>query len=601
MINLILHALVRYYEILSEDADSGIPMLGYSRANVSYVVNLSINGDIQNVVPIKILDSKGKKYIPIPTVVPEQEKKTVGIKSNFLCENSSYVFGIDNKGKPERAKECFEAFKELHLKILKDVVCDEATAIKNYVDNWNVEKSEEYPALKSHLDEILSGANIVFQYEGNPNNYIHQNQIIKTAWENYKSETGSVNKMQCLVTGKKHGVARLHPSVKGIRGGQPMGNSLVSFNSLAYESYGNNKNQGLNAPVSEYATFAYTTALTFLLNDNAHKLTIGDTTIVFWAESPQKLFRDFMSLFLEPNELEVAEQEGERFIRDGSAVREIKNIFEKIATGKNISLPDDTFDKTTKIYMLGLSPNAARISVRFFIQESFGGFIKKIGRHYQDLSIEKQFDNEPNSFSVWRLLNETVSPASKDKAASPLLAGATMRSILQGLPYPRSLYNAIIIRIRAEHKVNYYKASIIKAFLLRNPNTKNKYEEVLSMALNEQSNNKAYVLGRLFAVLEKVQEEANPGIKSTIKDKYFTSACATPASVFPVILRLSNHHISKAEYGYASENRVSRIMDILNIEENPFPKNLSLDDQGIFILGYYHQKNALFKKVRKES
>ena len=174
-------------------------------------------------------------------------------------------------------------------------------------------------------------------------------------------------------------------------------------------------------------------------------------------------------------------------------------------------------------------------------------------------------------------------------------------SILQGLPYPRALYNAVITRIRAEHKVNYYKAAIIKAYLLRDKNTRNKHEEVLNMALNEQSNNKAYVLGRLFAVLEKAQEDANPGIKATIKDRYFTSACATPASVFPVLLRLSTHHISKAEYGYVSDNRIKGIMDILNIEDNPFPKNLSLDDQGIFILGYYHQKNTNYKKVEKEN
>lgn len=598
---MILQALVKYYNILAEDSDIDIPLRGYSRANVSYVANLSIDGIIQNVIPLKIPDSKGKKFIPISMVVPEQAKKASGIKSNFLCDNSSYVFGIDNKEKPERAKKCFEAFKEHHFKILDNVECDESIAIKNYLSKWDVEKAAEHPSLKNNLEEILSGANIVFQYEGSPNYYIHQNRIIKTAWEDYKKESESVNKMQCLVTGKKEGIARLHPSVKGIRGGQSMGNSLVSFNAPAYESYGNNKSQGINAPVSEYATFAYTTALNYLLNDKAHIFAIGDTTIVFWAESPQKLCTDCISLFLAPNELKEPEEDDEKYVRDEDAVREIKNIFEKIASGKKILLSDETIDESTKMYILGLSPNAARLSIRFFIQDSFGGFIKKIGKHYQDLSIEKQFDNEPNSFSVWRLLNETVSPVSKNGSASPLLAGATMRSVLQGLPYPRALYNAVIIRIRAEHKVNYYKASIIKGYLRRNSGTKNKYEEVLSMSLNEQSKNKAYVLGRLFAVLEKAQEDANPNIKATIKDKYFTSACATPASVFSILLRLSNYYISKAEYGYVSERRIRGIMEILEVEENPFPKNFSLDEQGIFILGYYHQKNAFYKKVGKEN
>ena len=597
---MLLQALVKYYEILSEDEDSGIPMSGYSRVNVSYVVNLSKEGEILNIIPLKILDRKGKKYVPISMVLPEQEKKTVGIKSNFLCENSSYVFGIDNKGKPERAKECFESFKELHIKILKDIKCDDAIAMANYVSHWDIETTMEHPVLKNYIEDIITGANIIFQYEGNPNTYIHKNEMIKVAWENHKNEIGSNIVRQCLVTGKRRGIARLHPSVKGIRGGQAMGNSLVSFNAQAYESYGNDKSQGLNAPVSEYATFAYTTVLNNLLNDNAHKLTLGDTTVVFWAESPNRGIQDCLSLFLEPNEIEITEA-NERFVRDDSAVREIKGIFEKIAAGKNFKITDETFDKKTKLYILGLSPNAARISVRFFIQDSLEGFINKIGKHYQNMSIEKQFDNEPNSFSVWKLLNETVSPKSNDKSASPLLAGATMRAILQGTPYPEALYNAIIIRIRADHSINYYKASIIKAYLLRNRDNK-KYKEVLTMSLNVQCDNKAYVLGRLFAVLEKAQEDASPETKlnSTIKDKYFTSACATPAGVFPVLLRLSNHHISKAEYGYVSENRIKEIMDILQVEDNPFPKNLSLEDQGVFILGYYHQKNTFYKKVDKE-
>lgn len=596
---MLLQALVRYYEILSEDVNSGIPMLGYSRVNVSYVVNLSKQGEILNIIPLKIPDSKGKKYVPISMVVPEQEKRAVGIKANFLCDNSSYVFGIDNKGKPERTKECFKAFKEQHTRILEGVTCDDAVALVNYVNQWDVETASEHPVLKEYLEDILVGANIIFQFEEGKTTYIHQNQMIKTAWESYKNECTSDKVMQCLVTGKRQGVARLHPSVKGIRGGQAMGNSLVSFNAQAYESYGNDKSQGLNAPVSEYATFAYTTTLSRLLSDQAHKVIVGDTTVVFWAESPNSKLQDCLSLLLEPSEIDTLGTEDERFVRDESSVREIKSIFQKIADGKAINLTDDTFDKATKLYMLGLTPNAARISMRFFIQDSFGGFIEKIVKHYLDMSIEKQFENEPNSISVWRLLNETVSPTSSDKSASPLLAGATMRSILQGTPYPVALYNAIIIRIRAEHTINYCKASIIKAYLLRKHRTDKKYEEVLTMALNEQSSNKPYVLGRLFAVLEKAQMDASPGIKTTIKDRYFTSACATPSNVFPVLLRLSNHHISKAEYGYSSENKIKEIMDILQIENNPFPKNLSLEDQGAFILGYYHQKNTFYKKGEK--
>lgn len=599
---MILQSLVRYYEILREDPESGIPIMGYSKANVSYAVNISKEGEIINVIPLKIPSGKGSKEIPVSMLVPEQEKKTVNIKSNFLCENSSYVFGIDNKDKPDRARKCFEAFKELHWRILKDVECDEARALLNYIDNWSIDKAETHPALKEHLDDIKQGGNIVFQLEGKPRQYIHENELIKAAWERYKKADSSPTTHICLVTGKREGIARLHPIIKGIVGGQPMGNSLISYNNTAYESYGKQNSQGLNSSVGEYAAFAYTTVLNHLLKDQVHKTSFGDTTVVFWAETKNNAYRDCLSLFLDPSQLESDDGKSEEKsnIYDPYAVREVKNIMEKISMGQAVRISDDTFNEKTNFYILGLSPNAARLSVRFFIKDSFGNLINQITKHYQDMSIEKQYDTEPNAIPIWRLLYETVSPKSKEKSSSPLLSGATLRSILQGLPYPMSLYQAIILRIRAEKTINYYKASIIKAFLIRNYPEKN-YREVLTMALNEDYDNKAYILGRLFAVLEKAQEDANPGINTTIKDRYFTSACATPASVFPVLLRLSNHHIAKAQYGYVSENRLKNLLDKLKVEENPFPSHLSMEEQGVFILGYYHQKNHFYKKIEKEN
>lgn len=601
---MILQSLVRYYEILVQDPDSGIPLMGYSKANVSYVIRLSLDGEVLNIIPLKIPDDKGKKDVPISMLVPEQEKKTSGVKSNFLCENSAYVFGIDNKGKPDRSQKCFEAFKELHIQILEKIDCDEARAIISYVNRWDVTKADVHPALNEHLEDILRGANIVFQLEGNQNQYIHNNEIIKKAWMDYKNAGSSGNNHVCLVTGKKTGIARLHPSIKGILGGQPMGNSLISYNAPAYESYGNYKTQGLNAYIGEYAAFAYTTVLNHLLSDRIHRISIGDSTVVFWAETQDDAYRDCLSLFLDPSEMQINEKgkqnEEKSYVYDIHAIREVKNIMEKITKGQAAQISDDIFDKNTNFYILGLTPNSARISVRFFIRDSFGNVVKNVFSHYQNMQIEKQFPTEPNAIPIWRLLYETVSPNSKNKSSSPLLSGATLRSIMQGLPYPAALYQAIMIRVRAERNINYYKASIIKAYLIRNNPSKN-YKEVLTMALNEQYENKAYILGRLFAVMEKAQEDANPGINATIKDRYFTSACATPASVFPILLRLSSHHISKATYGYVSENLLKILLDKLNVEEKPFPTSLSMENQGIFILGYYHQKNNFYKKIEKEN
>ena len=588
---MLLQSLVNYYEILTEDEESGVPKLGYGRVNVSFALNLSKQGELLNVVPLKIPDSTGKKIVPQSMTVPEPVKKTVNISPNFLCDNSSYVFGFDKKGKPLRSKECFESFRKLHLDILKDVNAFEAQAVLNYLNSWDIEKASEHTALAEYLEEISTGANLVFKLDG-LNSFIHQNVEIRKAWEAYKEQISSEINLQCLVTGRKAPVSRLHPIVKGIKGGQAMGNSLVSFNASAYESYGREKAQGLNSPVSEFAAFAYGTALNYLLADIKNKFSVGDTTVVFWAQSPKRVYQDFFALMLQPDEIDMIGTGKQKYVRDVDAVREIRTFFEKLVNGTRALL---NLDEDVQFYVLGISPNAARIAVRFFVRNSFGNFIAEVSRHYEDMAIEKQYPNEPDSIPLWRLLYETVSPASKEKVSSPLLSGAVMRAILTGAPYPAALYSAVMLRIKAEKDISYYKVAIIKACISRN--NKNEYKEVLTMSLNEKCDNKEYVLGRLFAVLEKAQLDANPGIKATIKDRYFTSACATPASVFPILLRLSNHHISKAEYGYTSENNIKGIMDILKVEANPFPKNLSLEQQGVFILGYYHQKNSFYKKV----
>lgn len=595
---MILQSLVNYYEILANDEDSNIPKLGYCKANVSYTVNLSLDGELLNIIPMKIGVQRGKKIVEVPQSmeVPEQEKKAgSGIKSNFLCDNASYVFGVDNKGKPERSKECFNAFKELHTDVLQNIDNATAQAVINFVSNWDVDKAIEHPALTEYLDEILSAANFVFKVDGGE--FAHHNKQIRQAWEKYRGSSESINVMQCLVTGKESSIARLHSSIKGVRGAQSVGGSMVSFNERAYESYGREKQQGLNSPVSEYATFAYTTVLNYLLSDISHKIYLGDATIVFWAESPKKIYQNFMSLYINGGTLINDENMG----KDEVAASEVKSIFEKIAQGKPIDELSEVFDEKTNFHILAISPNAARLAVRFFMSNSFGELVKKIAIHYQDLRIEKQYPTDPDTFSVWRLLNETVSPKSNDKAATPLMAGATLKAIITGSPYPASLYNSIMLRIKADREINYYKASIIKGYLLREDKNTNKFKEVLTMALNEQSENRAYIFGRLFAVLEKAQLDANPKINSTIKDRYFTSACATPASVFPVLLRLSQHHISKAEYGYTSDNKIAAILEKLDIDNNAFPSNLLLDEQGVFILGYYHQRNAIYKKNNKKS
>jgi len=591
---VILQALVNYYDILNRAGKISEP--GYSKANVSFALNLSVEGKLLNIIPLKIMVQKGKKSVEIPQSmqVPEQIKRSVNIQSNFLCDNATYFLGIDSKGKAERAKLCFEDARKLHISILEGVDCVEAKAVVAFFDNWNQDDAKEIES-SEYIEQVSSGVNLVFHIEGY--GFAHENKMIQMAWNSLINDQQDATNMQCLVTGQNGPVARLHPSIKGVKGAQSSGASLVSFNDAADCSYGRDGQQGSNAPVSERATFAYSTALNFLLSDTSHKCTLGDTTVVYWAESAKPIYRDMFGFALDPKTEESndsAEMEESK-----STTKILQNIFEKIVNGSQLSDVSEIFDKNTTFYILGLSPNAARLSVRFFMQDSFGTILERIAAHYQDLEIEKA-PYEPRLLPLWKLMLETVSPNSRDKASSPLLSGSVMRSILSGACYPTALFSNVFVRIRAERNITYGKAAIIKAYLIRKFKEEKIQTEVLTVSLNETSENRAYVLGRLFSVLEKLQLEANPGINSTIKDKYFTSACATPAAVFPILLRLANHHSSKAQYGYTYENKIRDLLDKVLMDEQPFPSHLSLDQQGVFVLGYYHQYQANYRKSIKE-
>lgn len=587
-----LGALVDYYEVLAKAGKISKP--GYCMANVSFALNLMEDGTLIGAMPLTIELQRGKKMAEVPQrlQVPEQVKRAVNISANFLCDNSGYVLGIDTKGKPQRTRECFEAFKKMHHKVLDGVDCPAACAVLAFLDVWRPEEVENCIAIADDLEGLMAGANIVFRVAGR---YVHEDEEVRSAWEAHKAGASASPVMQCLVTGEKAPAARLHASIKGVRGGQPTGVSIVSFNARAYESYGRDEQQGLNAPVSEYAAFAYTTALNQLLADAEHKQTFGDTTVVYWAQSPERIYRDIFSFSINP----VSEEGGEQreIVVDKGTQKLIGDVFSKLLEGIPVDDFTEDFDPKTRFFILGLAPNAARLSIRFYYENDFGQVMENVKAHYEALEIEKS-RKDFQYLPLWKLMQETVSPKSRDKASSPLLSGATLRAIISGQPYPEALYSNVILRIKAERDISRGKAAIIKACLSRRQ--KERYEEVLTVSLNEQSNNKAYILGRLFAVLEKAQLDANPGINATIKDRYFASACATPASVFPVMLRLAGHHTSKSDYGYVSEKKIRDLLDKLDVENNPFPAHLSLPDQGVFILGYYHQMKSNYTKKDKE-
>lgn len=597
---MILQALYRYYHILVDDPQTNIAPFGYSVTGVSFALNISADGKLLDVFPLFDKVQRGKREVEVPRrmIVPAQEKRTgTNPTPNFLCDNPVFVLGLSDR-KPDYWQKRFEAFREHNISLLSQADCDAARAVVAFLEKWEPALSQQHPVLAPYRDDLLKGGNLVFMFGGR---FVHEDPAIRKVWEDHLAGQ-EAERMQCLVTGETAPVARLHPSLKGVRGGQPTGTTLVGVQrNTAYESY--NRSQGQISPVSTKAAFAYTTALNYLLSDDNpnRKIFLGDTTVVYWAETRNRAYEAAFASLLDPSFEEDAD--ADQHTRRRTVEDRLKGVAENIRRAQPVDLNAllaDLDGEDPRFYVLGLAPNAARAAVRFFITDPFSKVISNVMAHYQDLAIVKEWDNQPDFITVGHILSETVSKKSSDQKASPLLAGAVFRAILTNTPYPAALYNALINRIRADmddrerniYKITYVRAAAIKAYLLRKYRYQphNSFKEVLTMPLNEQSNNPAYLLGRLFAVLEKVQQEAIPEAKATIKDRYFTSACASPASVFPILLRLSQHHIAKADYGYVRERQMQAILNRLDVENNPIPARLTLDEQGAFILGYYHQR-----------
>ena len=589
---MILQALVEYYEALERKEKITSP--GWCRARVAYGLDISEQGELMGVIPLKKEQQKGKKtvWVPQDLTVPQMVSRCSGVSANFLCDHSGYMLGIDNKGKPERSRECFEYAKKKHKDILGNISSPAARAVCRFFDCWAPDRAAENPYLVPELEEIISGSNLVFMIDGE---YVHKDPDIMQCWEEYSHQSGTGPEGVCLVTGRREEIARIHGTIKGVRGAQPCGAALVSFNEPAFESYG--KAQSFNAPVGTYAAYAYTTALNYLLSDRSHGTTIGDTAVVYWSEEGDERYQNIFACVSEPT---MENQE----IVDG--------VFKNLAEGKAVVAQDvkDSLDMEKRFYILGLAPNAARLAVRFFYQDSFGNILKHIKEHYDRMEIVRPAADAVEYLGMWRMLQETVNKKSRDKKPVPSMSGAVYRAIISGSRYPASLYQAVLGRIRAEqddgdsriYKITRGRAAIIKAYLLKNGNEK----EEITMALNEDSNNTAYILGREFAVLEAIQEDANPGINATIKDKYFNSACATPAAIFPILFKLKNSHIKKMNNGAKEiyyEKILGDLQGRLTVAEGQkaaCPRRLTLEEQGMFILGYYHQTQKRYEKKIKE-
>lgn len=584
---MILHALNGYYERMLNTPDSGMPSFGTSLENISFALVLGEDGTLRGVEDLREPD--GKKLRPRKMPVPAAVTRTSGVKANFIWDKASYLLGMDGDGPTEANRQRFDAFRELLQDVGKNIEDPGFQAVRQFMQDWECKRSEEVIGRYQPWEDICN-ANLVFRLDGVPG-YIHDRQSVQSEWLKYGQRDTDAPLIHCLITGEQDApLARVHTPIKGVRGGQTSGGYIVSFNATAFVSYDQDK-----ASVAESSAFAYTTALNSLLsNESRQKIVIGDGTYVFWAACNNPVESFFAGLFDPPAEAaEVSVTQD-----DQQTTSAISGLLKAIRDGRKATdfLPD--LEEDVQFYILGLAPNAARLSIRFWEANSLGTLLERIGKHYEQLNIVRQFDNEPEFPPLWRLLCQTAT-LGKTENVSPVLAGAMTRAILTGSRYPQNLLPVVLERIRAEHNVTYFRAALLKAYLQRNTTIKE-----VPVSLDPNRTDRPYLLGRLFAVLEKAQEEAIPNAIATIKDRYLAAAAATPGQVFHMLLKNSANHIAKLKKDPEKKGRAFHY-DVMTQDIiagfSDYPKTMKAEEQGLFMIGYYHQRKDFYTKKTQEA
>lgn len=620
---MILQALVKRYHMLVADPDSDMAPPHYSRDKVSFILVLNTAGEIVRVESIRYEDAR-KKLRPAILTVPEHTARSgTGSKPYYLSDKAEYVLGlVKQKDGTLIVSKRFQSSRQLHLMLLKDKNGPEATALKNFYMNWNPETQLENPSLKAELDMILGTTdnNLAFQLEGY--DLMHKSGELLEPWEqqDQSQDEESVILGSCLVTGETSvPIARVHDiKIKGVQNTNSAGASLVSFNFDATESYG--KTQSYNAPVSQVAVSAYTKALNDLLSSQSNTLRhFGEMTVAYWAErqldsNAWRLQEGIFSHLVEGDGFQPQDEGKEE---ETKATAQIRDLLKRVQSGKAIS---HTLPNESSFYILGLSGNNARISVRYFWQGSFGDLLVNLNQYQEDLYLQR-VGNQPEQIpGIFRIMLETVRKVTDftamKKSVSSSMESQWFRSMVEGRGFPYTVYASIVNRIRTDGIIHpfgengrsaWIRASVIKGYLTRNERIRkqDKYKEALGMSVNKDAPQVSYRLGRLFAVLEKIQSDsANGRLNVTIKKSFFASAAATPGTVFPRLLKLSNSHLSKLSPNIEIwwNKLIREIMGEIKIDQHGggIPKRLNLEEQGVFMLGYFQQMQDLYTSKSSE-
>ncbi|MGN0846124.1 MAG: type I-C CRISPR-associated protein Cas8c/Csd1 [Kiritimatiellia bacterium] len=599
---MILSKLVELYDRFAEDDEISprLPRMGTSSQNISFYVVLTPEGklfDVQDARVTEVIPPKKKggepteKLVPRKMIVPGGAHPTGSAPTpRFLWDQPAYIFGYSEKDDAKAREKLFPAYRDYHREFgVRYAIQDEGyRAVVHFLESWTPD------AVTNELREKIASFGPgfgVFRIQGR-SGFVYESPEIQSAWER-ESGTKNLPIGDCLVTGKRNVpvVPVIETKIK-LAGTAVGGGAISSFNASAYESYG--KSQTLNAPISEEAGFKACNALNVLIQDDRFHVKVAGTTVVFW--TGRKTQTESLMGFL------FGSSFGESAM-DAALEEKLLRLWQIVGRAGDPDLTELGDDVSTPFYMLGIEPNAARIVIRFWHKSTLGDIIVKLRQHHADMAIQRSFEDDPEPIPLWQIVRQTARAAD---GVPPLLAGAFLRSVIEGLPYPASLYQLVLNRIHVSHrdengkyrvggKVTYCQAAIVKGYLKRN-----KQKGVMGMSLDVTSKEPAYLLGRLFATLEKTQGEAQGDINAGIGDKYYSAASATPRVVFPMLLDLFRKHMKKLSgdkkgLAVVREKLVGEILDGIDAAKG-FPANLSLDDRGLFALGYYQQMRTFFTK-----
>jgi len=576
-----LAALARAYDRMA--ARHEVPAFRYSSEKIGFVIPLNADGTIAG-SPIDLRVAEGKRRLPALMAVPASFKRPgVTPKAFFLWDNTAFALGITaSEGKDAAAR--FKAFRDRHVRDLAETNDEGLLALRRFVKTWN---PDDFARLG--WPEDMKDQNVVFAFERErlDNVYVHDRSAARELWARLSTHQNEQSAC-CPISGNIEPTARIHPAIKGIRanGAGKDSDSIVSFNHPSFVSYGHT--QGFNAQIGQRSAFSYVAVLNrFLERDSGHRIQIGDASTVFWADAndaetaiaAEGFFAGLLGL------------DDEKIVNRG-----VKDTLENIRAGRAAADVVADLPKGVRFHVLGLAPNAARLSLRFYVEDEFGVIARRYLEHVERLRIEPP----PREFapSMWRMLIETA-VLRKSENIPPNLAGHWLRAILSGASYPLTLLSTLIMRLRADHNVNALRVAMLKSILIRNFNME------VPVALDPAYTDQGYLLGRLFALYEQVQSAAlGYNVNATIKDKFYGAASAQPRKVFHLLESGSANHLSKIGKSKPGlkvnlEKQIGAIMDLMEPGKDPFPAGLPDKSQALFGLGYYHQRNEFFRKAIK--